>query len=189
MSRATQLRQVGPSDRAARLVGSVGSRSMTRLRFFRFSLLAAALCTIASLAAGCGASSSSLVGADAAKLHKDVASIRSAANARNPAAAHAAVRTLEADIAQLKAAGRLAPADASVLLSDAGQVDRRVSLEVRAPAASTRTSTTPTSPASTSPAPAAGPSPAPGAGHGPHGPGKDKGHGHGHGGGGGNGGD
>ena len=98
-----------------------------------------------------------------------------------------AVRTLEADITQLKAAGRLAPADASVLLSDAGQVDRGVSLEVRAPTASAPPSpTTTTTPAS--PTPAGPPAPQPGAGHGPGPKGKDKGHGHG-GGGGGNGGD
>jgi hypothetical protein len=96
------------------------------------------------------------------------------------------VRTLEADISQLRAAGRLAPADASVLLSDVGQADRRVTVEVRAPTAHEQpASTTPVGP--TTPA---GPTAAPA----PHGPGpgkgKDKGHGHGHGkGGGGDGGD
>ena len=155
---------------------------MTWLRFFRFSLLAAGLCTIAGLGAGCGSSSNSRAGADAANLHRDVATIRSAASGHNPSAAHAAVRTLEADIAQLKAAGRLAPADASVLLSDAGQVDRGVSLEVRAPTASAPPSpTTTTTPAS--PTPAGPPAPQPGAGHGPGPQGKDKGHGHGGGGG------
>src|ERR1700751_3665720 len=85
-------------------------------------------------AAGCGSSSSSLATTDAARLHRDVASIRAAAGAHNPAAAHTAVRTLEADITQLGAANRIAPADASVLLSDAGQVDRKVPNEASAPA-------------------------------------------------------
>ena len=167
---------------------------MTRLRFFRFPLLAAALCTTAWLAAGCGSASRSLAGADAAKLHHDVASVRSAASARNPAAAHKAVETLKADIAQLKAAERLAPGDASVLLSDAGQVDRTVSIEVRAPAAFTGTSGSTGTTATTSPtgagAPAgAGPPASPGAGHDHHGHGGHGGDGGGNGGGNGGGGD
>jgi hypothetical protein len=152
-------------------------------RVFKLAMLVAVLCITA---AGCGSSSTSLAAGDAARLHRDVATIRSAAGGHNPAAAHAAVRTLEADISQLRAAGRLAPADASVLLSDVGQADRRVTVEVRAPTAPEQpASTTPVGP--TTPA---GPTAAPA----PHGPGpgkgKDKGHGHGHGkGGGGDGGD
>ena len=124
-------------------------------RFLKFALLAVT-------AAGCGSSSTSLAPADAARLHRDVASIRSAAGGHNPAAAHAAVRTLEADISRLRAANRIAPADASVMLSDAGQIDRKV------PKAA---------------APPASPSAAPASGPGPQAPakGKDKGKGHGHG--------
>jgi hypothetical protein len=144
-------------------------------RFLKFSLLAAVLCTTV---AGCGGSSTSLATADAARLHRDVASIRSAANGHNPAAAHRAVRILEADISQLRAANKLAPADAAVLLSDAGQADRRVTFEVRAPAASA-------APAAPAPASTPGPAtpatnpPSPGPGHAKHG--KVKGHGHGNG--------
>jgi hypothetical protein len=166
---------------------------MSRSRVLRFLLLAAALCASGLLAAGCGSSSTLLATADAARLQRDVASIRSAASVHNPAAAHAAVRALEADVSQLRAAGRLAPADASVLLSDADQVDRRVSLEVRSPASPAPTSSPAqtTSPAQTGPTVPAGSPPPPGAGHGPHGKGKGKGHGdgNGQGGGGGDGGD
>ena len=135
---------------------------MARARFLKFSLPAAVLCTAAT---ACGSSSStSLATVDAARLHHDVASIRSAANGHDPAAAHAAVRTLDADISQLRAANRLAPADASVLLSDAGQIDRKVPPEVSAPAE-------PAAPAS-----APGPGPQPPA----KGKGRSKGHGNGH---------
>lgn len=148
-------------------------------RLLTFALLAVA-------AGGCGSSSTSLAPADAARLHRDVASIRSAANGQK----RAAVRTLVADITQLRAANRIAPADASVLLTDAGQVDRKVPKAVSAPAS-----------------PSAAPAPGPGQAHGPqppaHGPqppgpqppdkGKakanGKGHGDGNGGGGGDGGD
>jgi hypothetical protein len=139
---------------------------MTWSRSLRFLLLAPALCTAA---AGCGGSSTSLATADAARLHRDVASIRAAASGHNPAAAHAAVRTLEADVSRLRSAGRLAPADASVLLADAGQVDRKVPRQVTAPAAQA----TPTAPATVATP------------QGPHG----KGNGHGNGNGDGDGGD
>jgi hypothetical protein len=150
-------------------------------RLFKFMLPAAILCTSA---AGCGNSSPSLATADAARLHRDVASIRAAANGHNPAAAHTAVRTLEADISELRAANRLAPADAEILLSDAGQADRRVALEVRARAAPAPATTTTTAGPATTP-------PAPGPGHGKHGKGKghDNGDGQGGGGDGGDGGD
>ena len=72
-------------------------------RFLTLAILVAVLCITA---AGCGSSSTSLATADAARLHQDVASIRSAANRRDPAAAHAAVHTLEADISHLRAAGQ-----------------------------------------------------------------------------------
>ncbi len=117
-------------------------------------------------------------------LHKDVADIRSAAAVHNPEAAHAAVRTLEADIARLRAAGMLAPADAGVLLSDARQVSRRVSLEVHAPAPSPAAAPPPP-PASAGAAPVGGPGESQGAAG--HGRGHGK-HGHGDGGGGGGGG-
>jgi hypothetical protein len=146
-------------------------------RFLTLAMLVAVLCITA---AGCGSSSTSLATADAARLHQDVASIRSAANRRDPAAAHAAVRTLEADISHLRASGRLAPADALVLLADAGQSDRRVTVDVRAPAAPASTNTS----APASPAASPGSAPPPEAGPGNHGPGKGdgKGKGHGHGG-------
>jgi hypothetical protein len=146
-------------------------------RFLRFPLLAAALCTTA---AGCGSSSSSLATGDGARLHRDVASIRVAASGHDPAAAHAAVRTLEADVAQLRTAGKLAPADASVLMADAGQVDRRVTIEVHAPAALAPATTT--SPPARPVAPASPAKPHPAPAHGPHGKGKGKDKGKGHGG-------
>ncbi|HTT27852.1 MAG TPA: hypothetical protein VMG37_05545 [Solirubrobacteraceae bacterium] len=99
-----------------------------------------------------------------------MANISAATNAHKPTVAHAAVRTLEADISHLRATNRIAPADASVLLTDAGQIDRKLSTPA--------TSATPATPA----APAANPPP-PGPGHGKHGPGKGKGHGPGDGGG------
>jgi hypothetical protein len=86
------------------------------------------MCTVAAVAAGCGSRSNSLAAADAAKLHQDVAGIRSAAAGRNPQAAVAAVRTFQTDVARLQATGRLAQSDATVLLSDATQIDRRVAL-------------------------------------------------------------
>ena len=150
-------------------------------RFLMFALLAVT-------AAGCGSSSSSLATTDAERLHRDVASIRAAATAHNPAAAHRAVRTLEADVSQLRAANRIAPADASVLLGDAGQVGREVPAEMSAPVAPTA----PTAPAGpASPTSSASPAQAPGPG--PQAPAqgkaKEKGHGHGHGKGQGDGGD
>ena len=150
-------------------------------RLFKFMLPAAVLC---ASAAGCGNSSNSLATADAARLHRDVANIRAAANGHNPAAAHTAVRTLQVDISELRAANRLAPADAEILLSDAGQADRRVALEVRARAAPAPATTTTTAGPATTP-------PAPGPGHGKHGKGKghDNGDGQGGGGDGGDGGD
>lgn len=151
------------------------------LGVLRLSVVAAALCTVAQFAAGCGSSSAPLAAGDATRLHKDVAGIRAAAAARNPDAAHAAVRTLKADIGRLRAGGTLSSADAGVLLSDASQVNRRVSLEVhaRAPA--------PAPPPSTGAAPSSGPVASPGAtdhgkGHGKHGRGRGDGGEGGHGG-------
>jgi hypothetical protein len=111
------------------------------------ALSTAALSTVAAVA-GCGSQSSSLAAGDAARLHQDIASIRSAAAGHNPQAAAAAVRSFEADVARLQATGRLAESDAAVLMSDAGQVDHRVALEVHA-----RTAPAP------APAPRAGPPP------------------------------
>lgn len=140
----------------------------------RLSSAAAALCTVAQLAAGCGSSSSSLAAGNATRLHHDVSAIRSAAAARNPVAAHTAVRTLQADVGRLRAAGMLAPADAGVLLSDASEVNRRVSLEVHARAPARPAAASPAAPAAGA-APSRGPSGSPGAvGHG-------EGHGKGHG--------
>jgi hypothetical protein len=134
----------------------------------RLSIAAAAVCTVAQLAAGCGSSSASLRAGDAARLHKDVAGIRSAAAAHNPDAAHRAVRTFEADVGRLRAAGRLAPADAGALLSDASRVNGRVSLEIHAQTPAPRPATTP-------PAQSSGPAESPG----PAGQGNGRGKGHG----------
>lgn len=146
----------------------------------RLSVVAAAVCIVVLLAAGCGSSSASLPAADAARLHKDVAGVRSAASAHDPAAARAAVRTLRADVARLRAAGMLAPADAGVLLSDAGQVNRRVLVEVhaRTPASAPAAAPSP-APAAGTP-PSSGPAESPpaaghGKGHGKHGRGRGKG--------------
>jgi hypothetical protein len=126
------------------------------------ALSTAALGTVATAVAGCGSRSSSLAAGDAARLHQDVAGIRAAATGHNPQAAVSAVRTFEADVARLQATGRLARSDAAVLMSDAGQVDHRVGLELHAP-----------------PAPA--PVPAPSAGPPPPGPGPAGKHGRDHG--------
>jgi hypothetical protein len=152
------------------------------------ALSAAALSTVAAVVAGCGSQSSSLAAGDAARLHQDVAGIRSAVAGHNPQAAVAAVRTFQADVARLQATGRLAQSDAAVLLSDAGQVDHRVALEVHAPTPQAPAHPGPAAPAG-APAPPAGP-PSPGPGPGPGGkPGKDHGKHTGNNGGGGDGGD
>jgi hypothetical protein len=156
------------------------------LRVRRSAIVAAALCTVAAAAAGCGSQSSSLAAADAARLHQDVAGIRSAAAGRNPQAAVAALRTFQADVARLQATGKLAQSDAAVLLSDASQVDHRVALEVHATAAQTPASPAPAGPSAGSAGPAGPPPPA----HGGKDHGKHKGdHGPGGGGNGGDGGD
>lgn len=153
-------------------------------RVLRVSVLAAALCAVALLATSCGSSSGPLAPGDAMRLHKDVGRIRAAAAAHRPQAASAAVRTLEADIGRLGAGGRLSKADARVLLSDASQVNRRVSLEVHAPAPAPPAASTPAPAPSTGVARPRAPIGSPGAtGHGRHG------RGHGEGGDGGDGGD
>lgn len=145
----------------------------------RVSVLAAVLCAVAVLAAGCGSSSATLAGGDAIRLHKDVAGIRAAAATGRPEAAHAAVRALEADIGRLRAGGMLASADAGVLLSDAGQVNRRVSLEVHAPAPSSAAASA-SPPAPSTKAQSGNPVESPGPtghrkGHGKHGRGRGDG--------------
>jgi hypothetical protein len=120
--------------------------------------MAVALCTVTAAATGCGSQSTSLAAADAARLHQDVAGIRSAAAHANPQAAVAAVKTLQSDVTRLQTTGKLAQADAAVLLSDAGQVAQRVALEVHMPASH--------APAPPTPVP---PVPAPPGQGGPHG--------------------
>jgi hypothetical protein len=140
----------------------------------RLSVATAAACTIAQFAAGCGSSSASLPAGVSSRLHTDVAGIRSAAAAHDPKAAHAAVRRFEADVRRFRGADMLASANASMLLSDVSQVNRRVSLEVHA--------ATPAHlpPAGAPPAPSPGAAPSSGPVEPPGPAGHAKGHGKGH---------
>jgi hypothetical protein len=140
-------------------------------------VLVAALCPLAFLP-GCGGSSRAAIPATgAATLHRDVQRIRSAAAERDAPLAQAAAGVLRSDIDRLVARGELARSDARLLTVEAGQVDSRISIEVK-PVLST--------PATLQPG-AVSPS-APRVQNVP-GNGKDKGHGKGHGHGGGRGGD
>jgi hypothetical protein len=131
--------------------------------------------------AGCGGGSAptTISTSDAAKLHGDVQRIRSAAAARNPQLAHAALDSLRSDVARLSSRGELASPDAKLMMTEAGQVDSRISAEVKPVAAAPATPQPSDTAQSAPPAPAA------------PGKGKDKGNGNGngHGGGGGDGGD
>jgi len=100
--------------------------------------------------------------------------IRSAAAAGNAQLAHAAVTALRGDVGRLSARGQLAPSDAHLLMTEAAQVDGRISIDVK-PAPSLPA--TPQPSAVTPSAPSVG-----------NGDGKGKGHGGGHGDGGGDGG-
>lgn len=135
----------------------------------------AALCTLALLA-GCSSSSPAAISVSSATmLHRDVQRIRSAVAERNSQIAHAAVGALRSDIGRLVARGELARSDAHVLMIEAGQIDGRVSIEVK-PVTSAPTTPQPSAVSPTTPSVGNGNGNSDGHGHG-------KGHGHGHGGG------
>lgn len=164
-----RARRASPSGTPARL-------KAMRPGVLRLSVLAAALCTVAPLAAGCGSSSAPLATGNAMRLHNDVASIRAAVAAHHPETAHAAVRALEADVGRLRAGGMLSSADAGVLLSDAGQVNHRVSLQVHARAPAPASGSAPPPAPATGAARSSGAVESPGAnGHGKHGRGRGDG--------------
>ena len=144
-----------------------------------------ALCVLGFLS-GCGSSSPAAISASSATtLHRDVQSIRSAAGEQNAQKAHAATGAFRRDIGRLVARGALARSDARVLMLEAGQVDGRVSAEVK-----------PVSSAPATPPPSAVSPPTPSVGNANgnsdgngNGNGNGHGKGHGHGRGGGDGGD
>lgn len=91
----------------------------------------AALCVLGALQ-GCGGSSPAALSASSAtRLHGEVQSIRSAAAKHDARMAHTAVGVLRRDIGRLAASGQLNRSDARVLLVEAGQLDGRVSTEVK----------------------------------------------------------
>jgi hypothetical protein len=140
-----------------------------------------------ALLAGCGSSTNAISAPNASRLHGDVQRIRSAAAAGNVQLAHAAVRALRGDIGRLAAQGQLAASDAQLLMTEAGQANGRISVEVKPPSSPPATP----QPSSIQPStPSAGNSngPKPGPKPGPGGPGPGPGHGPGHGHGGGDGG-
>lgn len=71
---------------------------------------------------GCGASVQALDEADRAGLHAHVQQVRAAAAADDPATARAAVAAFRADVRRLLADGRIDPADAQALLTEAAAV-------------------------------------------------------------------
>jgi hypothetical protein len=141
--------------------------------------LSPALCALAFLSA-CGGSSPAAISASAAStLHRDVQRIRSAAADHHAHGARAAVDGLRSDIGRFVARGELSRSDARVLMVEAGQVDGRVSVEVKAvstPSTTQSSAVTTSTPTTTQPTPATPSVPSDGNGHGN---GKRKGHGHG----------
>lgn len=147
------------------------------------SAILPALGAVACLSA-CGSSSPAAISASTAStLHRDVQRIRSDATDHHVRAAHTAVRALRSDISRLVAQGELARSDARLLMTEASQVDSRVSVEVKAVSTTSITQTSassPPTPTATQPAPAAPATPRNGKGEGNgHGKGEGKGHGHG----------
>jgi hypothetical protein len=115
--------------------------------------------------AGCGGTSASrpLARENAATLRADLAAIRAAAGAHEPAAAQAATARMRADIQRLLSTGGLSAADGREMLAAVSQVQSRISVEVHTPPPTTVTVPAP------APAPAPGPGPHPPHGHDHHG--------------------
>lgn len=100
---------------------------------------------------GCGGSPPGAISAPAAaRLHRDVEGIRRDAASGSAVKAHAALDGLRRDIAGLLARGQIAPADAHVLLIDAGQVNERIAVEVKPVASVPPPQSVPTTPAAPS---------------------------------------
>ncbi|GAC1439183.1 MAG: hypothetical protein NVSMB51_16750 [Solirubrobacteraceae bacterium] len=132
-----------------------------------------ALAAAMLLLAGCGGSAApqALAPADSALLHRDVSAIRAAAASRVPAVAHAQLAAFRTHVQALASAGRLAAADARLLLRLADHGDGRISAEVHPaapqPAAPPAVSAAPQTPAAAPASP----------GDNGHGKGKGKGNG------------
>lgn len=148
----------------------------------RSSALLSALIVLMGLSA-CGSSSpaAAISASTASTLHGDVQRISSAAADHHAQLARVAVSALRSDISALVARRELSPSDARVLMTEASQVNGRISLEVKAvstPSTTQTSAVTASTPTATPPAPAA-----PGTRSDGNGPGKGKvkepGHGHG----------
>lgn len=154
----------------------------------RVAALAALAVGMSMPAAGCGGPPppTPMASADATRLRADVGAVRQAAGAGQPLRAHQAVAAMRAQIHQMLDAGRLSSVDGRLLLREAGQADRRISVEVKprvtptpSPGSPTTTSvpqSTPSGPQTTTSGPSAT---SPAASRGDHGPGHGQGHGHG----------
>jgi hypothetical protein len=122
----------------------------------------------ASALAGCGGTSASgsVAPENAASLRADLAAIRAAASAHEPAAAHAATARMRADVQRLVSTGGLSAADGRMMLTALSQVNSRISAEVQAPASATVT----VAPGASAPAQSPAKGPPPDHGHHGHGP-------------------